>query len=123
MSVYDSNLLIYSFQSAYNFLQSDLLKSDVYVSAITKLEVLGYPLISVAEKAYFERLFSLINILPIDEAIIAEAINLRQMRKMSVGDAIIAATAQVNHFGVYTHNATDFNWIKGLNVIDPIAPK
>ena len=122
MIVYDTNLLIYSFQPVYGFLQADLLRSDVYVSAITKLEVLGYPSISNAEKAYFERLFALINIIPIDDAVINEAIILRQIRKMSVGDAIIAATAQVKHFDIYTHNTSDFKWIRGLNVVDPLIP-
>lgn len=121
MRVYDTNLLIYSFQPMYNFLQANLLQPDVYVSAITKLEVLGYPAISPSEKAYFERLFDLINILPIDDVIIDEAINLRQMRKMSLGDAIIAATAQINNFDIHTHNTSDFKWIRGLNVIDPLV--
>ena len=80
MRIYDSNLLIYSFQPAYSFLQADFLQANAYLSNITKLEVLGYQLISQAEKNYFERLFTLTNFLQIDDVIINEAINLRQMR-------------------------------------------
>ena len=52
--------------------------------------------------------------------IIQQAILLRQMRKMSPGDALIAATAL--HFGyeLYTRNVTDFNWITGLSIVNPI---
>jgi predicted nucleic acid-binding protein len=39
---------------------------------------------------------------------------------MSLGDAIIAATAFIHHFEIYTHNTKDFNTIGGLTVIDPI---
>ena len=123
MRLFDSNLLIYSFQPTYSFLQADLLQTDACVSTITQLEVLGYPSISKAEKAYFERLFSLIHVISIDETVIKEAINLRQMRKMSIGDAIIAATAKTQRFDIYTRNVSDFNWIKGLNVVDPLAVK
>lgn len=57
----------------------------------------------------------------IDSSIITRAIQLKQIRRMSVGDAIIAATALVNDFDLYTHNVQDFRWIEGLNVIDPIV--
>lgn len=120
MRIYDSNLLIYSFQPAYSFLQADFLQANAYLSNITKLEVLGYQLISQAEKNYFERLFTLTNFLQIDDVIINEAINLRQMRKMSTGDSIVAATAKIYNLDVYTHNTNDFKWISGLNIIDPL---
>jgi toxin FitB len=121
MRVYDSNLLIYSFQPAYDFLQADLLQPDVCVSIITKLEVLGYPSITEPEKAYFEWLFSLIKVLPIDFEIVDKAINLRQTRKMSLGDSIVAATTLIKNFPIYTHNTVDFKWIRGLTIIDPLA--
>ena len=121
MKLYDTNLLIYFFQPDYDFLQADLLDTNVFVSAITKLEVLGFPSISEPEKAYFERLFQLINILPVDESVIEEAINLRQRRKMSIGDSIIAATAKVKNLDIYTRNTSDFKWITGLRVVDPMV--
>ncbi|NQZ10542.1 MAG: hypothetical protein HRT35_25595 [Algicola sp.] len=45
---------------------------------------------------------------------------LRQQRKMSLGDAIIAATALEHHQTVVTHNVKDFEGIEGLKVVDPI---
>jgi toxin FitB len=42
------------------------------------------------------------------------------MRKMSPGDAIIAATALHFNLAIYTRNVSDFNWITGLSVVNPI---
>jgi toxin FitB len=120
MRLYDTSLLIYSFQPEFNFLQADLLQPDAYISAISKLEVLGYPSITQAEKKYFQHLFSLINVLSIEDNIINEAIDLRQTRKMSLGDALIAATAKVNNFHIYTRNTRDFQWISDLIVVNPM---
>jgi toxin FitB len=120
MRLYDTNLLIYSCQPNFTFLQADMLKTDAYISVISKLEVLGFPNITQVEKAYFQRLFTLIKILPIDDAIIDEAISLRQMRKMSLGDSIIAATANINQFNILTRNTRDFQWISNLTVINPL---
>jgi toxin FitB len=39
---------------------------------------------------------------------------------MSLGDAIIAATALLHDLEIYTHNVADFTWISGLIVIDPL---
>jgi toxin FitB len=47
---------------------------------------------------------------------------LRQQRKMSLGDATIAATAMVHQLPIATHNVTDFQWVPNLTVIDPITP-
>lgn len=50
------------------------------------------------------------------------ATTLRQRRKMSLGDAIIAATAIEKNLALVTHNVKDFRWIAGLHLIDPLAP-
>jgi hypothetical protein len=47
---------------------------------------------------------------------------LRQQRKMSLGDATIAATAIVHQLPIATHNVTDFQWVPNLIVIDPLTP-
>jgi len=39
---------------------------------------------------------------------------------MSVGDAIIAATALKYRETLAVQNAADFNWINGLEIIDPM---
>jgi predicted nucleic acid-binding protein len=42
------------------------------------------------------------------------AIGLRQQRKMSLGDALIAATALEHNLTLATHNEGDFSWVPGL---------
>ena len=59
-------------------------------------------------------------ILPVNELVIDKAIELRQQRKMLVGDAIIAATAIINQAELYSRNTTDFDWIPTLRLINPI---
>ena len=58
--------------------------------------------------------------LPIDQDVLDEAVSLRQQRKMSLGDALVAATALVNHLPLVTHNVADFAWIDSLTVVDPL---
>jgi hypothetical protein len=48
------------------------------------------------------------------------AITLRQQRAMSLGDALIAATALNLYLPLATHNTDDFTWIKSLTVVDPM---
>lgn len=49
-----------------------------------------------------------------------EAVRLRQLRKLTLGDALIAATALVHDRTLVTRNVQDFNWIPGLNVLNPM---
>ena len=94
---------------------------DSYVSEISKLEVLGYHKINLIDKNYFESQFALLKIIPIDKSVIDTAIDLRQKKKISIGDSIIASTALLYDYELYTRNTSDFNWIKNLKVINPFT--
>jgi toxin FitB len=120
MILLDSNIIIYSAQTGYAHLRPLVINPDNQVSVFTLLEVLGFPKLLPIDKVYFESVFAILDVKDISRPIIRQATDLRQMRKMSAGDALIAATAL--HFGcdLYTRNITDFNWIKGLTVINPI---
>src|SRR5215813_8566763 len=91
------------------------------ISAISQIEVLGYHKLNPIERRMLEQFFQAALILPISDDVVAEAIRLRQMRKISLGDSIVAATAIVCHLTLATHNTTDFSWITGLTLIDPMA--
>jgi predicted nucleic acid-binding protein len=54
--------------------------------------------------------------LPVCNFVIENAISLKQQRKMSLGDSLIAATALVNNDKL-TNNVEDFIGISGLSVI------
>jgi predicted nucleic acid-binding protein len=49
-----------------------------------------------------------------------QAITLRQQRKMSLGDSLIAATALAYEIPLATRTVKDFDWISGLTLINPI---
>ena len=120
MKLFDSNLIIYSVSDQYKELRPLIAASDAHVSAITKVEALGYHKLPAEDKDYFETLFFAINVLPVNTAIIDLATELRQQRKMSLGDCLIAATALLNGYELYTRNTADFAHIVGLTVVNPL---
>lgn len=59
-------------------------------------------------------------VLPLDETVTKQAIQLRrQYKKLKLGDAIIAATALVYDLVLISRNIADFKNIHGLQVINP----
>jgi predicted nucleic acid-binding protein len=68
-----------------------------------------------------QQFFAACHVLPVTDAVVARAIELRQGRKMALGDALIAATALEMGRELLTHNSKDYEGIAGLVVIDPIA--
>ena len=117
----DSNIFIYAVQSKYEHLRRWFTQYGVGASEITRLEVLGYHRLNDADKKDFHRLFNSVTVYPVSSLIIDLAIHLRQQRKMSLGDAIIAATALEYRQTLVTRNVEDFDWLEGLKVIDPLA--
>jgi predicted nucleic acid-binding protein len=66
-------------------------------------------------------MFASISVLDVDRPVIDRAVSLRQQRKMSIGDAIIAATALLQDMTLVTRNVSDFNWITGLQLLNPLS--
>jgi toxin FitB len=120
MKLFDSNLVIYAAKPYYASLRPLLLDGDSCVSIITKLEALGFHNLTMDDKIYLEGVFNAMPVITIDNAVIERAILFRQAKKMSVGDAIIAATALLNGCDLYTNNVKDFTHITGLTVINPL---
>lgn len=119
-AILDSNIIIYAGLPDYDTLRDFLADYHFHVSEISKLEVLGYPKLSADDKQNFEYFFTEITTEHgISSEIIQRAIALRQIRKMSLGDAIIAATALVNNLPIITRNSGDFDWIDTLTIINP----
>lgn len=70
-------------------------------------------------RLYFEEFFGVVEVLPISNAVLDQAVALRQMRRMTLGDAIMAATALVYGITLVTRNIDDFRWIAELTLINP----
>lgn len=84
------------------------------------LEVLGFHRLDTQSKRYFENVFYSLAIIPISEELHNAAITLRQQRKLSAGDSLIAATALHYDYSLYTRNTGDFDWIPNLQINNPI---
>jgi toxin FitB len=119
MNLLDSNIVIYAGQSQFQWLRQLLQPLPCAVSVATKIEVLGYHSLTPEDKADLERFFSASEILETSIKIADRAVALRQRRKMSLGDAIIAATALHHDYRLITRNIVDFEWIPGLQVWNP----
>jgi toxin FitB len=116
----DSNIVIYATKPEYAYVLAFLAQNPIEVSAISKIEVLGYHALSQSERTLLEQFFANATVLAVTESIIEQAIQLRQQRKMSLGDALIAATALCNQLKLVTRNVSDFAWIQGLDTVNPI---
>jgi predicted nucleic acid-binding protein len=117
--IVDSNIIIYAIQNDNEQIKdylSDQLE-DVHTSDISRIEVIGYHKNTPAIKSRFDVFFGTITTLAISEAVVLKAIELRQQRKRSLADSIIAATALIYNMPVLTNNAADFADIDGLQVI------
>ncbi|MEM9218224.1 MAG: type II toxin-antitoxin system VapC family toxin [Cyanobacteria bacterium P01_F01_bin.150] len=120
MMLIDSNLIIYSTQPPYNQLRSWLVNYATHYSAISRLETLGYHRLNDAEKQALIAILDNLDILMISKVTIEIAIALRQQRKMSLGDALIAATCLEHDLPLATANEKDFKWIDGLTIHNPM---
>lgn len=87
-------------------------------SVVVKIEVLGYNDV-LAKMQLLEEFLSSATIFPLDDAIILKTIELRRIKKIKLGDAVIAATALVYNLVIITRNTADVNNITGLTCIDP----
>ena len=120
MMLLDSNVIIYASQSEHAALRELIAEQSPYVSAISYVEVLGYYDLTLEERKFFEQFFQSANVLSISEPVLVEAVKLRQLRKMTLGDALIAATTLVHGLTLVTRNQKDFEWIPNLSSLNPV---
>ena len=117
----DSNILIYALLPDHQRLMDWILDQLPSVSVISKIETLGYHRLTAEHKTGLLRLFSCLTIRYPSIHTYEIAINLRQRRKMSLGDSLIAATAIEYGVLLATRNTSDFEWIDNLTLFDPLS--
>lgn len=120
MVLLDSNIIIYGVQQGYQSLRDYLASQSLAISKVTLLEVLGYHALGEEEKSKLEEILNKCHQISIDDTIIYQAIALRQQKKMSLGDALIAATALHHQLLLVTANDKDYNWITDLQLYNPV---
>ena len=117
----DSNIIIYAAQSQYAYLRQLIAGYDVAaISAVSLIEIFGYPDLDEEDNRIFQEILRKVRVLAITPDVVALATALRQQRRMSIGDAIIAATALAHNLKLITRNTRDFRWIEGLDLQNPM---
>ncbi len=117
----DSNILIYASQPGNEFLDEWLEASGTMYSAISFTEVLGYRGITTEDEHLFEVMFAQLAMQPVSVSVLRKAAALRRVRRLKLGDAIIAATALETGSELVTRNEQDFRGIDGLQIINPFT--
>jgi predicted nucleic acid-binding protein len=116
--IFDSNVLIYL--SKYALDPERILKDEIAISVITKIEVLGF---SFKNKSEHELLLAICNelkVIPLTDLIVEETISLRKNYNIKLPDAIIYATALVENVPLLTNNIDDFKSLdKNVRLINP----
>lgn len=89
------------------------------ISAVTRLEVFGYPDLQQKEEEVLTSILSVLDEVSVDSDVITRAIQLRRTGRIKVPDAIIAATALEKKAWIATRNEQDFHDIEDLKVLNP----
>jgi predicted nucleic acid-binding protein len=105
MMLVDSNLIIYAASGGFPDLVNWFLDEEISVSAVIMVETLGYHKFSGREKTALDTIFSTVTIIYPSPKVFQTAIKLRQKRAISLGDAMIAATALEDKLTLATHNS------------------
>ena len=119
MRLLDSNIVIYAAQPANEWLRLDILSVPFAISQATRVEVLGWHRITPEDQKDLESFLAAGTLVPLTDDVADKALILRQQKKMSLGDAFIAATAVVHDCELVTRNVDDFNHISGLRLVNP----
>lgn len=119
MILVDSNIIIYSSFPENKALRDFIFKNNCSVSVISKVETLGYYKLKIEERDYLIDFFKIVKQIDINGTIIEIAIALRQNRKMTLGDSLIAATAKAYKLSIATNNSVDFKNL-GIEIINPL---
>lgn len=90
-------------------------------SAITRLELFGFPGLADEEEGKIRELLQGFEEVAVSSDIIDQAIQIRKRGSVKVPDAIIGASALICDSHLITRNVSDFKGIEGLNVIDPFS--
>lgn len=118
MVCFDTNIIIYL---AKGVLGEDIVGDGaICYPAIARIEALGFHDIRSAEEQNLRALLATLIEIPLTDSVIERAVDLRQQRKMTLADAIVAATAIDSNAKLYTANVRDFADIDGLYLYNPL---
>ena len=117
----DTNIVIYACQPDGGWLAPWTHHPNAAIASVTRIEALGFAGISSEEETAILDFANSSPTYALDDDVVERAINLRQQKKMKLGDAIIAATALEYDIPLVTRNESDFKHIAGLDLRNPFA--
>jgi len=91
-----------------------------YFGTFASCDYPGYHRLGDAEKKAIVAILDSLDMLTINEVTLEIAVALRQQRKMSSGDALIAGTCLDYGLPLATANTKDFEWIDELVIHNPL---
>ena len=93
---------------------------ETAVSAITRVEALGFSDLLPDARVYFEATFELLQLIPVSTEIIEVAVRFGQLYRLRAADAIIAASAWLTGRTLVSEDG-HFRRVLGLEMINPLA--
>ncbi|NJN75207.1 MAG: type II toxin-antitoxin system VapC family toxin [Synechococcaceae cyanobacterium RL_1_2] len=126
MILCDTNILVEFYKNNSDIIQQlqTIGSTSIAISTITRAE-LYYGAINKNELNQIKKHLDLISNIPLDQAISSQFVGLMLdyslSHKLTIPDAIIAATAITQNFELYTLNIRDFRFIQDLKLYQ-IAP-
>lgn len=121
----DTNIWLYAAANEKEcvvFLDAEADSEWMGYSAISRLELFGYPDLKLEDANRLTELLEGFSEADVNSLVIDRAIKVRKARRIRVPDAIIAATALTYGATLVTRNTDDFKMIKGLDLLNPYAP-
>lgn len=123
MILCDTNVLIefYKNNPQVNQILRDVGKDNLAISVITEAE-LYFGALNKAELQMIQRHLASLHRFGLDTAVSNQFLQLMETyslsHKLSIPDALIAATALVHQVELFTFNVKDFHFIPGLDLFD-----
>ena len=88
----------------------------LYISAVTEIELFGFPTLSDQEAEQIDALLRTVAVIPVDSRIARTAGLIRRSYRVNIADSVIAATALFTGTTLLTRNTRDFRNIPNLSV-------
>ena len=119
----DTNIAIYTLkgilpENAAAFL-APILNEGCLMSVVSRIELLGFVFNKLEDEVKAKKFLEDSTMFQLTDAIADQAIEIRKLHKIKLGDAIIAATSLVNDLTLLTRNEADFENIFNLKFINP----
>ena len=99
--VLDTNVVLYFLAGR---LDEPLPQADYYVSVITEIELLSYPLINKEDEIEIRAFLNDVTIVDLTETIKQSAITFRRQYRLKLPDALIVATARCLNAELFTND-------------------